>query len=216
MPTVEMMIRKGILSGRRGVRSTPSPTWRFHHEDDDDHDHPRRHGRLSVRKLGSTLWGEMKPQHPLPTKAAKKLEKRISREEEQLQQRRESPEGRRARCVVLERLCDEFAKGILDYDRKLKASKKKKKKKNKRSNSPSFEEEKEQEQVRFILHVSEAWIDARSQNEDEDSSALDRLLAEVERFLNKPRHFNPPPPPPPPAACSLREMLMEARLEERK
>ncbi|KAK4418588.1 hypothetical protein Salat_2271600 [Sesamum alatum] len=86
---------------------------------------------------------------------------------------------RKAR-TLLEDLCDEFAKGIRDYEQEVRFMKHKfgKGQIGRGGND------------RLILHISEAWLDERKQMKladthdvSEKQSALDKLCSEVESFL---------------------------------
>uniref|UniRef100_A0A7N0UVM9 Uncharacterized protein n=1 Tax=Kalanchoe fedtschenkoi TaxID=63787 RepID=A0A7N0UVM9_KALFE len=91
--------------------------------------------------------------------------------------------------VLLEGLCDEFAKGIKDYELEVHALRQKLPEKE-RSNGPDRD--------RLILHVSEAWIDERMQMKIREAqtgsmekySVVDKLRPEVEKFLRA-RHSRP-------------------------
>lgn len=84
--------------------------------------------------------------------------------------------------VLLENLCDEFAKGISNYEQEQRLTKQKPEKDmTKREHHPD----------RLILHVSEAWLDERMQMKlaearcdfSEKSSITDKLSYEIETFL---------------------------------
>ncbi|XP_011093298.1 uncharacterized protein At5g41620 isoform X1 [Sesamum indicum] len=86
---------------------------------------------------------------------------------------------RKAR-TLLEDLCDEFAKGIRDYEQEVRFMKQK------FSKGQIGQEGND----RLILHISEAWLDERKQMKladardvSEKQSALDKLCFEVESFL---------------------------------
>ncbi|KAL0428790.1 UNVERIFIED_CONTAM: hypothetical protein Sradi_0505000 [Sesamum radiatum] len=86
---------------------------------------------------------------------------------------------RKAR-TLLEDLCDEFAKGIRDYEQEVRFMK------HKFSKCQIGQEGND----RLILHISEAWLDVRKQMKladardvPEKQSALDKLCSEVESFL---------------------------------
>ncbi|XP_051146367.1 uncharacterized protein At5g41620-like [Andrographis paniculata] len=85
---------------------------------------------------------------------------------------------RKAR-TLLEDLCDEFAKGIGDYEQELRSMKHK----------YCEDQTKRDGDSRLILHISEAWLDQRSQMKlsephvFEKSSDLDKLCFEIEGFL---------------------------------
>lgn len=80
---------------------------------------------------------------------------------------------RKAR-ILLESLCDEFAKGIRDYEQKVRTLQQNRGRKD--ENGPD----------RLILHVSEAWLDERVQMKcdlSENTSISDNLCCEIETFL---------------------------------
>ncbi|GFP91460.1 uncharacterized protein at5g41620 [Phtheirospermum japonicum] len=77
---------------------------------------------------------------------------------------------RKAR-TLLEDLCDEFAKGIRDYEQEVHFMKQK------------CTEDQIVGNDRFILHISEAWLDERTQSENQ--SPLGKLRPEIEAFLRE-------------------------------
>ncbi|PWA74160.1 hypothetical protein CTI12_AA254810 [Artemisia annua] len=80
--------------------------------------------------------------------------------------------------ILLESLCDEFAKGIRDYEQKVRDLQQNRGKKDQTTNKKGPD--------RLILHVSEAWLDERAQmNCDFSEKALisDNLCCEIETFL---------------------------------
>lgn len=81
---------------------------------------------------------------------------------------------RKARSL-LEDLCDEFAKGIRDYEQEVRHLKHKPDKDLLSRESPD----------RLILHLSEAWLDERMQMKQDDAkgSIVDKLSIEIETFL---------------------------------
>lgn len=72
---------------------------------------------------------------------------------------------------ILERLCDEFAKGIKSYEREIHGLKQKLDK--------NWEGWDEQDQM--VLSIAESWLDERIQNGD--GSVLEKLEFEIEAFL---------------------------------
>ncbi|KAL3622189.1 hypothetical protein CASFOL_033600 [Castilleja foliolosa] len=72
---------------------------------------------------------------------------------------------------LLQDLCDEFAKGIRDYEQEVHLLKQK------------CTEDQSISNDRFILHISEAWLDERTQSENQ--SPLDKLRPEIEAFLRE-------------------------------
>ncbi|KAH6779937.1 hypothetical protein C2S52_011174 [Perilla frutescens var. hirtella] len=94
---------------------------------------------------------------------------------------RELDRERKAR-ILLEDLCDEFAKGIRDHEQEVRFIKHKycKDQMGREGND------------RLILHISEAWLDERTQMKLADicdisgqQSALDKLCLEIEAFLRE-------------------------------
>ncbi|QHO52012.1 hypothetical protein HN51_021082 [Arachis hypogaea] len=91
---------------------------------------------------------------------------------------------RKAR-ILLENLCDEFAKGIRDYEQEVYSL---------RRNSEKCSEE-EKGLDRLILHISEAWLDERMQMKLSESgndfmernSIVDKLGFDIETFLHAKR-----------------------------
>ncbi|XP_052194016.1 uncharacterized protein At5g41620-like [Diospyros lotus] len=86
---------------------------------------------------------------------------------------------KRAR-ILLEDLCDEFAKGIRDYEQEVRSLKHKPEKDRAQMESPD----------RLILHLSEAWLDERMQmkladqfDPAEKDTIVDKLSLEIETFL---------------------------------
>ncbi|CAL5382133.1 unnamed protein product [Camellia sinensis] len=83
--------------------------------------------------------------------------------------------------ILLEDLCDEFAKGIRDYEQEVWALKHKPDKDRIHRESPD----------RLILHLSEAWLDERMQMKlvqpqydlGEKNTIVDKLSLEIETFL---------------------------------
>ncbi|GFY92357.1 AMP-dependent synthetase and ligase family protein [Actinidia rufa] len=83
--------------------------------------------------------------------------------------------------ILLEDLCDEFAKGIRDYEQEVRSLKHKPEKECAHRESPD----------RLILHLSEAWIDERMQMKltepqydlTEKNTIVDKLSLEIETFL---------------------------------
>lgn len=94
---------------------------------------------------------------------------------------REIEREKKARALV-EGLCDEFAKGIKEYEQEVRLMKQK-----------SCEDQIGREgNDRLILHMCEAWLDERAQTKlrdvhgydiSEKHSALDKLCVEIEAFL---------------------------------
>lgn len=98
-------------------------------------------------------------------------------------------ESERKSRKLLEDLCDEFAKGIKDYEQEVHSLKQKSDKDWTGSS----------DRDRLILHVSESWLDERMQmqlEQDEDecgvpekNSIVDKLSLEIETFLRA-KHMN--------------------------
>ncbi|KAL1561957.1 hypothetical protein AAHA92_04591 [Salvia divinorum] len=94
---------------------------------------------------------------------------------------RELDRERKAR-ILLEDLCDEFAKGIRDYEQEVRVVKQK----------CGKDQIGREQNDRLILHISEAWLDERAQMKLADASnvalqqsALDKLCLEIESFLRE-------------------------------
>ncbi|KAL7158835.1 hypothetical protein ABFS83_02G170000 [Erythranthe nasuta] len=92
----------------------------------------------------------------------------------------ELEQERKARTLI-EDLCDEFAKGIREYEQELRLTKHKTSSKDKIPRKGND---------RLVLHISEAWLDERAQmklagtrNVLEKQSSLDKLIVEIEAFL---------------------------------
>lgn len=121
----------------------------------------RRHSESLHRKLAREL-SEVKSAF---SKAVKELERE-----------------RKAR-VLLEDLCDEFAKGVGDYEQELRALKHK------------SEKDHVDTDDRLILHIAEAWMDERMQMKLAETRcdptakgmAIDKLRCEIETFLQTKR-----------------------------
>uniref|UniRef100_A0A5B6ZV03 Uncharacterized protein n=1 Tax=Davidia involucrata TaxID=16924 RepID=A0A5B6ZV03_DAVIN len=87
--------------------------------------------------------------------------------------------------ILLEDLCDEFANGIRDYEREVRSLRYK-------SEKDCFGKENPD---RFVLHISEAWLDERMQMKLAESQSnlagkntiVDKLSFEIETFLNAKR-----------------------------
>lgn len=90
---------------------------------------------------------------------------------------------RKAR-ILLENLCDEFAKGIRDYELEIRSLKHKHELDCVKGESPE----------RWILHISEAWLDERMQmSQDgpaEKKTIVDKLSLDIETFLQVKRRTN--------------------------
>ncbi|KAJ7007778.1 uncharacterized protein At5g41620 isoform X1 [Populus alba] len=90
-------------------------------------------------------------------------------------------ERERKACFLLENLCDEFAKGIRDYEQEVRSLRHK-------SDMDSVGREKPD---RLVLHISEAWLDERMQmklaeaesDPVEKNTIVDKLGLDIETFL---------------------------------
>ncbi|GAV77018.1 hypothetical protein CFOL_v3_20490 [Cephalotus follicularis] len=88
-------------------------------------------------------------------------------------------ERQRKARILLENLCDEFAKGIIDYEQEVRSLKDK----------PTIECVGTESPDRFILHISEAWLDERMQMKQaqndptEKITMVDKLSFDIETFL---------------------------------
>lgn len=97
-------------------------------------------------------------------------------------------EKERKTRALLEKLCDEFASGIGDYDQEVRALKLK----SKRDHGGRDDHD------RLILHISEAWLDERMQVKlaearsdfSEKNTIVDKLSSEIETFLQAKRSGN--------------------------
>lgn len=93
---------------------------------------------------------------------------------------RELERERKAR-ILLENLCDEFAKGIKEYEQEVRSLKHKPEKDRSSMENPD----------RLVLHISEAWLDERMQmkltrgqdNIAEKNIVIDKLGFDIETFL---------------------------------
>lgn len=96
---------------------------------------------------------------------------------------RELERERKAR-ILLENLCDEFAKGIRAYEQEVRSHRRLKAEKGQVGGGHSVD--------RLILHISEAWLDERMQMKlaeagndlDERNSIVDKLGFDIESFLH--------------------------------
>ncbi|XP_062228932.1 uncharacterized protein LOC133926825 [Phragmites australis] len=119
----------------------------------------RKHSETLHRKLGKEI-SEMKSAF---CKAVKTLEKE-----------------KKATCL-LEDLCDEFAKGIRNYEEEVRVLKQK------------HVKEYEHKFDKSVVHISEAWLDERMQMQKADvredlpakTSITERLSSEIESFLHR-------------------------------
>ncbi|CAK7348781.1 unnamed protein product [Dovyalis caffra] len=90
-------------------------------------------------------------------------------------------ERERKACFLLENLCDEFAKGIRDYEQEVRSLRHK-------ADMDSVGREKPD---RLVLHISEAWLDERMQiklaeaenDPVEKNTIVDKLGLDIENFL---------------------------------
>ncbi|PUZ60519.1 hypothetical protein GQ55_4G136200 [Panicum hallii var. hallii] len=123
----------------------------------------RKHSETLHRKLGKEL-SEMKSAF---CKAVKALEKE-----------------KKTTCL-LEDLCDEFAKGIRNYEEEVRMLKQK------------HVKEYEHKFDKSVVHISEAWLDERMQMQKTDTredlsgktSIIERLSSEIESFLHHAKRF---------------------------
>ncbi|KAG2611908.1 hypothetical protein PVAP13_4KG231500 [Panicum virgatum] len=124
----------------------------------------RKHSETLHRKLGREL-SEMKSAF---CKAVKALEKE-----------------KKTTCL-LEDLCDEFAKGIRNYEEEVRMLKQK------------HVKEYEHKFDKSVVHISEAWLDERMQIQKTDTrgdlsgktSITERLSSEIESFLHHAKRFD--------------------------
>ncbi|XP_020213618.1 uncharacterized protein At5g41620 [Cajanus cajan] len=104
---------------------------------------------------------------------------------------RDLEKERKAR-ILLENLCDDFAKGIRDYEHEVRSLV--------HNNNAEKGQGKEDNSLdRLILHLSEAWLDERKQMKlvqagnglpQIDSSIVDKLGVDIETFLHAKRSVN--------------------------
>lgn len=100
-------------------------------------------------------------------------------------------DGERRARILLEDLCDEFAKGIRDFEEELRITRHK-------YCEDQIGKRAENEKDRLILHISEAWLDERAQMKlasasdvSDPHSALDKLCLEIEAFLQEKQSDHP-------------------------
>lgn len=110
-----------------------------------------------------------------------KLARELAEVKSSLSNSLEETKRERKAWILLENLCDEFAKGITEYEQKVRSLK----------HSPdeglSFRERPEQ----LILHISESWLDERMQMKlaeapcgtSNKSTIVEKLSMEIESFL---------------------------------
>lgn len=100
-------------------------------------------------------------------------------------------EGEKKQRILLENLCDDFAKGVRDYEHELRSI---------MHNSADKDHIKGDSLDRLILHISEAWLDERTQmklvqdgiGSDllETHSIVDKLHVDIETFLHTKRSID--------------------------
>ncbi|KAH7682399.1 Translin N-terminal protein [Dioscorea alata] len=107
----------------------------------------------------------------------RKLGKELSQVKLAFAESVEDLERQRKTNILLENLCDEFAKGIREYEQELRALKQKAK----GDSDHKFD--------RLVLHMSDAWLDERLQMAQENGdingkgSITDRLRGEIKNFF---------------------------------
>ncbi|KAL6603992.1 hypothetical protein ACP70R_044353 [Stipagrostis hirtigluma subsp. patula] len=129
-------------------------------EELEDERHLRKHSETLHRKLGKEL-SQMKSAF---LKAVKDLEKE-----------------KKVTCL-LENLCDEFAKGIRNYEEEVRMLRQK--------HTKEYEHKFDKS---VVLHISEAWLDERMQMQNADAredlsgrtSITERLSTEIQSFLHR-------------------------------
>uniref|UniRef100_A0A6N2N2E8 Uncharacterized protein n=1 Tax=Salix viminalis TaxID=40686 RepID=A0A6N2N2E8_SALVM len=90
-------------------------------------------------------------------------------------------ERERKACFLLENLCDEFAKGIRDYEQEVRSLR----------HNPDMDSVGREKPDRLVLHISEAWLDERMQmklaeaesDPVEKNTIVDKLGLDIEAFL---------------------------------
>ncbi|XP_068667133.1 uncharacterized protein At5g41620-like [Aristolochia californica] len=103
---------------------------------------------------------------------------------------------------LLEELCDEFAKGVGDYEQEVRALKHR------------SEKDHDKRDERLILHISEAWLDEREQMKlaearsdlAEADTVVDRLRSEIEAFIQAKQNSSSKNQGP----CSFRRNSLES------
>lgn len=147
------------MSRRNKEQEKMKASLRSLQEELEDEKHLRKHSETLHRKLGKEL-SEMKSAF---VKAVKDLEKE-----------------KKATCL-LEDLCDEFAKGIKNYEEEVRVLQQKRIK------------EYDHKFDKSIVHFSEAWLDERMQMQNADVSCdsagrisiTERLSSEIQSFLHR-------------------------------
>lgn len=147
----------------------------------------KEHGRLKVAV--QLIREELEDERKL-RKHSESLHRRLVRELSEVKSSfsgclRELERERKAR-ILLENLCDEFAKGIRDYEQEVRSSIQKSEKGD-RVGGDSLD--------RLILHISEAWLDERMQTKlpetgddlVEINSVVHKLGLDIETFLHAKR-----------------------------
>ncbi|KAI9109873.1 hypothetical protein K1719_018914 [Acacia pycnantha] len=130
-------------------------------------------------------------------KHSESLHRKLARELSQMKSSfsgsmRELKRERKAR-ILLENLCDEFAKGIRTYEQEVQSLRRMKSEKGEVGGRDQMSLD------RLILHISEAWLDERAQMklakagddpEEERSSIVDKLGFDIETFLHATRSID--------------------------
>ncbi|XP_028769342.1 uncharacterized protein At5g41620-like isoform X2 [Neltuma alba] len=127
-------------------------------------------------------------------KHSESLHRKLARELSQMKSSfsgslRELEREREAR-ILLENLCDEFAKGIRAYEQEVRSLRRLKSEKGQVGRDHSLD--------KLILHISEAWLDERAQmklarvggDSEESSSIVDKLGFDIETFLHATRSMD--------------------------
>lgn len=144
----------------------------------------RDKGQDQFREAIQSVRNELEDERKL-RKHSESLHRKLARELSEVKSSfsnalKELERERKAR-MLLEDLCDEFAKGIRDYEQEIRVLKHKSEK------DLSVGEHSD----RLILHISEAWLDERMQMKlaeagsglQEKKTILDKLSFEIETFL---------------------------------
>ncbi|KAL8495025.1 hypothetical protein ACS0TY_019250 [Phlomoides rotata] len=140
----------------------------------------------AVKSVEGKLEGELKLRRHLE-KRHQKLANELSEIKSSFSNALGEIEQERKARVMLEDLCDAFARGIRDYEQEIRAMKHK-------TCTDQIESEGNNG---LILHISEAWLDERTQMKLTDArdvsdkcSVLDKLCLEIESFLREKQSGN--------------------------
>ncbi|KAL7608754.1 hypothetical protein Lser_V15G14427 [Lactuca serriola] len=130
--------------------------------------------RAQIKTLIEERKNDHKEINELKWSTHEKKKKAVQSTKDEISDTKSSLIRERKARILLESLCDEFAKGIRDYEQKVRTLQQNRGRKD--ENGPD----------RLILHVSEAWLDERVQMKcdlSENTSISDNLCCEIETFL---------------------------------